>query len=143
MGIHELTSYVDSNPHLWEIKGLILQDTKLVIDGSCLCYYLYKRHGRFDFRCGGQYGEFYRAVDSFFTALSSKRVECFVIFDGVDDPSDKKLETLQKRAIQNIQRANALAKSADDRQFLLPLLTKVVFLQALRDRGIQFAVCDR
>ena len=66
-----------------------------------------------------------------------------MIFDGADDPSDKKLETLQRRAIQNIQRANALAKSADDRQFLLPLLTKVVFLQALRDGGIQFAVCDR
>ena len=140
MGIPGLKSYVNPKSHLWE--PIILRDTKLVIDGSCLCYHLYKSHG-FDFRCGGQYSEFHHAVDSFFTALSSKRVECFVIFDGVDDPSDKKLETLQRRAIQNIQRANALAKSADDGQFLLPLLTKVAFLQALRDGGIQFAVCDR
>ena len=141
MGIHGLTSYVNSISKLWGKKDL--QDTKLVIDGSGLCYYLYEISHGFDSRCGGQYGEFYHAVGSFFTALSSKRVECFVILDGADDPSDKKLETLQKRAIQNIQRANALAKSADDREFLLPLLTKVVFLQALRDRGIQFAVCDR
>ena len=140
MGIPGLKSYVNSESNLWE--PIILRDTKLVIDGSCLCYHLYKSHG-FDFRCGGQYSEFHHAVDSFFTALSSKRVECFVIFDGADDPSDKKLETLQKRAIQNIQRANALAKSADDGQFLLPLLTKDAFLQALRDGGIQFAVCDR
>ena len=139
MGIYGLNSYVTISK-LWEEKEL--QDTKLVIDGSRLCYYLYESHG-FDFRCGGQYGEFYHAVGSFFTALSSKRVECFVIFDGADDPSDKKLKTLQRRAIQNIQRANALAKSADDRQLLLPLLTTDVFRQALRDGGIQFAVCDR
>ena len=139
MGISGLNSYV-TNSKLWEEKEL--QDTKLVIDGSRLCYYLYESHG-FDFRCGGQYGEFYHAVGSFFTALSSKGVECFVIFDGADDPSEKKLKTLQKRAIQNIRRANALAKSADDRQFLLPLLTTDVFRQALRDGRIQFAVCDR
>ena len=144
MGIPRLTKYVNSIPNLWE--EVILQDTKLVIDGYGLCYYLYEHEFKFDFRCGGQYGEFYHAVDSFFTALRSKRVECFVIFDGTDDPSDKKLETLQERAIQNIQTADALAKSAGDPKFLLPLLTKVVFLQvlqALRDGGIQFAVCDR
>ena len=142
MGIYGLNSYVTIS-ELLEDKEL--QDTKLVIDGSRLCYYLYESHG-FDFRCGGQYGEFYHAVGSFFTALSSKRVKCFVIFDGADDPSDKKLKTLQKRAIQNIRRANALAKSADDRELLLPLLTTDVFRQALRtlrDDDIQFAVCDR
>ena len=141
MGIHGLTSYVNSISKLWEKKDL--QDTKLVIDGSGLCYYLYEISHGFDSRCGGEYGEFYRAVGSFFTALSSKRVKCFVIFDGADDPSNKKLETLQKRAKENILTANALAKSADDHKFLLPLLTKDVFRQALRDRGIQFALCDR
>ena len=143
MGIPGLKSYVNSKKkNLW--GEIFPRDTKLVIDGSCLCYYLYKSHG-FDFRCGGQYSEFHHAVDSFFTALSSKRVECFVIFDGVDDPSDKKLKTHQKRAIENVKRAKASAKSADDYkgQFLLPLLTKVVLLQTLRDRGIPFAVCDR
>ena len=140
MGIPGLKSYFNSIPDLWE--EITLPETKLVIDGSCLCYHLYKSHG-FDFRCGGQYSEFHHAVDSFFTALSSKRVECFVIFDGADDPSDKKLETLQERAIQNIQTVDALAKSADNPKFLLPLLTKDVCLQALRDGGIQFAVCDR
>ena len=142
MGIPGLTSYVNSISSLWE--EITLPETKLVIDGSCLCYHLYKSHG-FDFRCGGQYSEFHHAVDSFFTALSSKRVECFVIFDGADDPSDKKLKTHQKRAIENIRKAKASAKSAVDYngQFLLPLLTKVVLLQTLRDRGISFAVCDR
>lgn len=113
-----------------------------MIDGSCLCHYLYVNSG-FDCQCGGQYDEFYHAVVSFFDALSSKDVECFVVFDGADDPSDKKLDTLKRRAIQNIKTASDLSKSADDKLFLLPLLSKFVFVQALRDRGIKFAFCDR
>ncbi|KAJ7362096.1 Protein asteroid 1 [Desmophyllum pertusum] len=66
-------------------KRSILQNTKLVIDGSSLCYYLY----RLDCQCGGQYDEFYNTVLSFFDALISNGVESFVIFDGADDPSGK------------------------------------------------------
>jgi len=62
--------------------------------------------------------------------------------DGANDPSDKKLDTLKKRALQNIETANDLSKSADARLFLLPLLSKLVFLHALRDCGIKFAICD-
>ena len=140
MGIPGLTSFVNSMDNLW--TTIDLQDTKLVIDGSCLCYYLYVNSG-LDCQCGGQYDEFYQAVVSFFDALNSRRVECFVVFDGANDPSDKKLDTLKQRALRNIKTANDLTKSADSRLFLLPLLAKFVFLQALRDRGIKFAICDR
>lgn len=140
MGIPGLTGYINSKGTLW--TPIDLQNTKLVIDGSCLCHYLYVNNG-FDCRCGGQYDEFYRLVLSFFDALISNGVESYVIFDGAHDPSDKKLETLKGRAMERIKTSNALSKSADDKLFLHPLLSKLVFIQALRNRGVKFAVCDR
>ena len=140
MGIPGLTGYINSIGALW--TSIELQNTKLVIDGSCLSHYLYVNNG-FDCRCGGQYDEFYRVVLSFFDALISNGVESYVIFDGAHDPSDKKMETLKARAVERIKTSNALSKSADERLFLHPLLSKLVFLQALRTRGVKFAVCDR
>ena len=140
MGIPGLTGYVNSIGTLW--TTIDLQNTKLVIDGSSLCYYLYVNNA-LDCRCGGQYDEFYNTVLSFFDALISNGVESFVIFDGANDPSDKKLDTLKARTVERIRTSDALAKYADDRLFLLPLLSKLVFLQALRNRGIKFAFCDR
>ena len=146
MGIPGLTSFVSSNENLW--TTIDLHDTKLVIDGSRLCYYLYEEN-KLDCRCGGEYDEFYHAVVSFFDVLNLKRVECFVVFDGANDSSDKKLETLKKRAENKINNAIAvLSESAGNTPygrtpFLLPLLTKFVFLQALRDRDIKFAICDK
>lgn len=140
MGIPGLTGYINSIGTLW--TSIDLQNTNLVIDGSCLSHYLYVNNG-FDCRCGGQYDEFYRVVLSFFDALISNGVESYVIFDGAHDPSDKKLKTLKARALERIKTSKALSNSADDRLFLRPLLSKLVFLQALRKRGVKFAVCDR
>ena len=140
MGIPGLTSYINSIGTLW--TTIDLQNTKLVIDGSCLCYHLYVNNG-FDCRCGGQYHEFDHVVLSFFDALISNGVEAIVVLDGAHDPSDKKLETLKDRAKERVKTSNALSKSADDSLFLLPLLTKLVFLEALRNRGVKFTFSDR
>ncbi|KAL9956446.1 hypothetical protein ACROYT_G037923 [Oculina patagonica] len=142
MGVRGLTSYIDDIETLW--TQIELQDTKLIIDGSGLCNYLYRSNG-FECRHGGQYDEFYNVVLSFFDALDSKGVESFVILDGAKDSSGKKLDTDKKRAKRRIQTSHVLAEnltSADGDDFLLPLLSKLVFIQALRDRGIKFAVCD-
>lgn len=141
MGVPGFTSFVNSIENLWE--RIDLHDTKLVIDGCALCYYLYVNSG-LNCQCGGEYHEFYRAVVSFFVALKSSRVECCVVFDGVDDPSGKKLETIKKRAKNNIETAGELSRSANGSRslFLLPLLSALVFRQALRDTNITFAICD-
>lgn len=143
MGVRGLTSYINSIESLW--TQIELQDAKLIIDGSGLCNYLYVKYG-FDCRCGGQYEEFYDAVLSFFDSLYSKGIESFVVLDGAQHPSGKKLETHKKRANERIETSCALAENwapEDGDKFLLPLLSKLVFLQALRDRDIKFAVCDR
>ena len=141
MGIPGLTSYINSIEALW--TSTALQNTRVVIDGSCFCHYLYISHG-LDCRCGGQYREFYNAVVSFFNSLTSKGVEPLVVFDGTFHPSGKKSDTLKKRAEDTIQKSNALSKSSQlDGVFLLPPLSKLVLIQALRDRNINFAICDR
>ena len=146
MGVRGLTSYVNPIETLWTKTKL--QNTKIIIDGSGLCNCLYK--DAFDCRCGGQYEEFYNAVLSFFKALDCNGVESFVVFDGAQHASGKKLETHKKRANQRIETSRALAENRapeNGEDFLLPLLSKLVFLQALRDLtrdpGVIFVVCDR
>ena len=145
MGVHGLTSYIESIGNLGEQIELL--DTKLIIDGDNLCYYLYRENG-FDCRCGGQYEDFFSKVVSFFDALESQGVKSFVVLDGAYDKSDKKLETKKKRAQDRIETSERLFKNershdANGRpDFLLPLLAKLVFVQALRDRRIKFAVSD-
>ena len=140
MGIPGLTSFVHSTENLW--TTIDLHDTKLVIDGMSLYFYLYANSG-LDCRCGGQYNEFYQAVVAFFVALKSRRVDCFVVFDGTIDPSGKKLETIKSRIVQSIETANKLSRLPDDGLFLIPLLSAHVFKQALRDNSIPFVICDR
>ena len=140
MGVRGLTSFVHSTENLW--TAIDLHDTRLVIDGKALYFHLYKESG-LDWRCGGQYNELYEAVVAFFVALKSNRVDCFVVLDGIIDPSGKKLETIKSRMEQSIQNGNELSRLADDSLFLIPLLSVDVFKQALRDKSIPFAICDR
>ncbi len=144
MGIRGLTKYVDKIKNVW--TPIELQDTKLVIDGSSLYYYLYQSN-KFDCRCGGQYEEFYNAVLLFFEALHSKGVDSFVVLDGAQDTSGKKLDTHKARAENRIKASIELANSPESTRFMLPLLSKLVFIQALRKlrerRIIKYAVCDR
>ena len=147
MGVRGLTSYVNSIETLWK-RQTKLKNTELVIDGCGLCNYLYKNV--FDCRCGGQYEEFYNAVLSFFNVLDCNGVESFVVLDGAQHASGKKLETHKKRKNQRIETACALAQNRapeNGEDFLLPLLSRLVFLQALRDltrdHSIKFVVCDR
>ena len=144
MGVRGLTSYIQSIGNLG--KQIELLDTKLIIDGDNLCNYLYYENG-FDCRCGGQYEEFYSKVVSFFDGLESQLVESFVVLDGAYDKSNKKLETKKKRTEGKIETSERLFKNerspdANSDDFLLPLLAKLVFVQALRDRSIKFAVSD-
>ena len=140
MGIPGLTSFVHDTGNLW--TTIDLHDTKLLIDGKALLFYLYE-NSDLDCRCGGQYNEFYRTVVAFFVALKSRRVDCYVVFDGTIDPSGKKLKTIKKRVKESLKTANKLSMSADNRLFLIPLLSAHVFKQALRDESIPFAICDR
>ena len=139
MGVRGLKTHFKAFPKLW--TEIYLKNTKLIIDGSSLCNNLYSSNG-LDCRCGGQYREYYDAVVSFFDALVSNGVDAYVVIDGAYDPSDKKFETHKERAYDRVQKSNVLSKSAICRQFLLPLLAKHVFVDALRNRGVKFVFSD-
>ena len=140
MGIPGLTSYLDSIRKLW--KTIELRDTRLVVDGSCLVYFLYL-NSALDCRCGGQHDEFETIITSFFAALRTEAVEPFVVLDGAYDASNKKLGTYKIRSKEAVRRAHSLAKGGQgDSSCLLPLLARLTFMQVLVKLGIRFAVCD-
>ena len=97
MGVRGLTSYVNSIETLWTQTKL--ENTKLIIDGSGLCNNLYR--DLFDCWHGGQYKQCYEAVLLFFNTLKSNGVESFVVLNGAQHASGKKLETHKKRANQS------------------------------------------
>ncbi|XP_022778219.1 protein asteroid homolog 1-like [Stylophora pistillata] len=142
MGVHGLLSFVEKIEQLWETIEL-RRDTKLVIDGSALYKSLYA-DSCLDRRCGGQYKEFYDIIINFFNALKSVGVESFVVLDGATN--DNKLETHKKRSEERIKKAYFLAKKPAEEikdVFVCPLLLNFVFVQALRDLDVKFAVSDR
>jgi 5'-3' exonuclease len=71
-----------------------LQDTKLIIDGSNLFYFLYQFF-EIPFKFGGDYDHFARECHDFFLSLKRFRVEPIVIFDGADDPTNIKFGTFR------------------------------------------------
>ena len=139
MGIPGLTSYLDSLPKLW--KTIELRDTRLVVDGSCVMYYLYF-NSELDCRFGGQYKDFEVVITSFFSALQAEGVEPFVVLDGAYDASNKKLVTYKTRFKEEIRRAHELAREGGNNSCLLPLLSRRTFMQVLSKLRIKFAVCD-
>lgn len=139
MGVHGLFSFVKPIEQLWETIEL-RRGTKLVIDGSALYKSLHK-DSSLDKRRGGQYKEFYDIIIGFFRALKSVGVESFVVLDGAT--SEKKLETYKKRSEERIKTADKLAKKpAIKDDFVCPLLLNFVFVRALRDLRVKFAVSD-
>ena len=143
MGVGGLTSYVNSFETLWK-RQTELKNTKLIIDGCSLYIHLCKAVS--GCRFGGQYEEFYDAILQFFNALDRNGVEYFVVLDGAQHASGKKLEKHKKNAKDLIKKSCALAENRapeDGEDFVLPLLSKRVFLQVVMDRGVKFAVCDR
>ena len=139
MGIKGLTSYVDSVGSLW--TKLKLQNTKVILDGSCLYYHLHIS-AKLNCQCGGQYTEFHELAVSFFNSLKSNSVEAFVVLDGAYDASEKKLATLAERTKDRILEASRLANSPDDRENVLPFLARRNFVQTMEELGVKFAVCD-
>ncbi|NXX92989.1 ASTE1 protein, partial [Centropus bengalensis] len=137
MGIPGLSGFVQERGAFF--TELRVQDTKLVIDGSSLCYQL-------SFACssesrrGGDYGSFAAAVRAFFASLRACRVAPFVLLDGARGAADRKLRTLRARAAERLEAARGLARGGG-RGRLLPLLSRAAFLQALAALGVPFAQC--
>ena len=134
MGVFGLKSYVEEEGHLWS-EDIELKDTRVVVDGSPLFYYLYCQDLAVepDDQRGGQYMAFRDRIVEFFKRLEDNGVEPYVLLDGARGKNLKTSEKILKWKIGNLQREDKI----------LPLLARRTFIQTIENiPGVQYAVCD-
>ncbi|XP_053406347.1 protein asteroid homolog 1-like [Mercenaria mercenaria] len=129
MGVRFLTSYIIENDDKF-LCDYDLQDTKLIIDGSSLIFFLYE-HYKIPHQFGGDYDIFARRCKEFFNILTQCNVTPVVVFDGADDPNNMKLTTLEGRMYRQINKL-----SSEKEEFFLPHLSFVTFRQVLVELDI-------
>ena len=135
MGIPKLSTFVDHTFTKWQHRAITANE-KLVIDGNSICYQLYDC----DWTRGGSYRKFYDTVTTFFQALLASKIEPIVIIDGINE--EKKIETTRSRRESSIKMIKEWQKNGRVHPYLLPLLAKEVFLDALQDLEIELCVVD-
>ena len=139
MGVHGLTSYVDSIGGLWTR----FRPTKTrVISMEVARYYHLRTRSQLNCQSGGQYEEFHNITAAFFHALKPSEVQVWVVLDGAFDASGRKFDTLTQRMRDGIADASRLANGPADCEHVLPLLARRTFVQTMEECGIKFVVCD-
>ncbi|XP_024152354.1 protein asteroid homolog 1 [Oryzias melastigma] len=136
MGVQGLTTFVEGNSNF--LQNLNFKNSRLVIDGCSLYFYLYFNHG-LDQQHGGDYDAFACLLIRFLSALAACNIQAFVVLDGGTDPSDKKFATLRERMQGKIRDADHICHGRNGS--VLPLLTRDVFIQVLIQRGIPLVQC--
>ena len=138
MGIPKLAYFMKEKKHFVSIN-LRHSKRKIVIDGYSLCYRL---HSGF---VSTEYCEFYSIVVSYFQELAHTGIEAYVVVDGVDY-ENRKLGTDIDRCrerIERLARAGSLVELIPPHNRTLPLLAKLVFVDAIRDtKSVKFFVAD-
>ncbi|XP_041843669.1 protein asteroid homolog 1 [Melanotaenia boesemani] len=137
MGVQGLASFMETHGRIY--LDVQFRKSRLVIDGSNLVHQLYFSSG-LDQNHGGEYAAFEELTESFITALRTCGIAPYVVLDGGSDSSDKKLETVTKRAQDRIQRAHRAAVSGSQ-EGILPLLARRVFKQTLARLEVPVAQC--
>ncbi|KAL2084686.1 hypothetical protein ACEWY4_020204 [Coilia grayii] len=138
MGVQGLMSYIGEN-HTF-LKNCQFKGSKLVIDGSNLCYSLYRGQDC-DIKHGGDYYAFEIVIKNFFRALKTCNIEPYVILDGGSDHTDKKLETLNQRAQDRIKNGRDIALGRKHGGSIKPVLLKSVFKEILTRLKVPFVQC--
>uniref|UniRef100_A0A3Q2WC14 Asteroid domain-containing protein n=1 Tax=Haplochromis burtoni TaxID=8153 RepID=A0A3Q2WC14_HAPBU len=122
-----------------------IEKTGLIIDGAALYYSLYYTSDpKLDRRCGGDYPGFKDEVCNFFKTLQVCEVTPYVFLDGGSDPDKHK--TLVYRRKDTEEKAKTIATTKPENAVpkgcnVLPPLVKDVFIEILKEKGIEFKQC--
>ncbi|XP_062842131.1 protein asteroid homolog 1-like [Trichomycterus rosablanca] len=135
MGVRGLKSFIEKNDLL---EHRLFRDSKVIIDGANFCHALYHDNG-LDQIHGGDYDAFMDVITQFFKNLDQCNIKPYVVFDGGNDSSDKKLETLIQRSQDRIEKANAVSRGQEGT--VLPILVEEVFQQTLQKLGVPSIQC--
>ena len=138
MGIRGLTAFVYAHPEL--LTDFQLNDTRIVIDGNNLCHFLYYY---FELPCeyGGDYDQFAKRCETFFSALDSRNITPYVVFDGAYDIKENKFQTSLSRARQRVNTSNIVAYGKELKR-ILPILAQSCFVHVLQRLGVECVTCD-
>lgn len=137
MGVRGLKTFIESS-NKNHLRSLDFRDSRLIIDG-CNLYYLLYFDCNLDQMHGGDYDAFEELIILFFENLAACDIRPYVVLDGGDDHTDKKLDTVMKRKQQKIYEAYALSMGKKGR--VLPMLIKNVFRQLLHKLKVPLVQC--
>lgn len=115
----------------------IISIESLILKNNVYCYHLW---ADLDQNLGGEYVAFEEVIENFIASLRTCGISPLIVLDGGQDVSGKKLQTLDGRAKDRIQRANQAAVEGSQEQ-ILPLLASLVFKQTLVKLEVPMAVC--
>ncbi|XP_070977391.1 single-strand DNA endonuclease ASTE1-like [Oncorhynchus clarkii lewisi] len=135
MGIKGLAKFIGDHGEI--LTNDHFRNSKVVIDGCNIYHSLYLT-SCVDQQHGGDYDVFEDQVCKFFKALRDCSIEPYVIIDGGSDHTDKKFETVRKRAESKIDTANKWSKGLRG-AWLIPTLARQVFKQVLSSLNVPFA----
>ena len=138
MGVLGLTTFVDDHPAL--LTDHRLHNTRVLIDGNNLYYFLYYRYFDINICYGGDYNCYADSVRYYFRALKACNISPYVIFDGGYDVEERKLKTTIKRQHSRLKNVTALARGQKGQVF--PLLANEVFRQVLNEMDVAHMTCD-
>ncbi|XP_065326080.1 protein asteroid homolog 1-like [Pelmatolapia mariae] len=142
MEVSTLKKMIDDLCLCEEVK---VEKTGLIIDGNALYYSLYYTSDpKLDQRCGGDYPGFKHEVCQFFKTLQDCEVNPYVILDGGSGPEkhERNVSSLKYK----LKKAKTIAETEPDGTLpeaynVLPPLVKDVFIEILREKGIEFKQC--
>lgn len=111
-----------------------LHSCKVIVDGNNLRFCLYNGCPVKNSCFGGDYKKYYIHVKSYFQRLLDCDIEVLVLMDGSFEPAKK--PTLYHRAKEQARASVSCSPITHQKNVVLPLFAKEVFLQAIRDLGI-------
>ena len=137
MGVRGLTTLVENHSRKI-LQEFSLHDTKIIIDGYGLLWYLLANiRGADPMSHGGEYELLRSKIQFFFQNLLKCKCSPYVVFDGSFDLDDKKHNTLLERFKNRIKEAKQILRGGDGT--IMPPLALHLMKQVMRELGVSFA----
>ena len=142
MGVQRLQTYIQQHDigRCISLKEVGQKGYKIIVDGDSVSFYLHET-ANLPTIFGGEYYDFFRYVDQFFSRLITAGIQLLVVYDGI--PPEEKRGTIQERRRTKCQHSVALWDTMDSstpHDAIVPItrpgLIRNVMLEVLRKYNI-------
>ena len=137
MGINRFSAFMKEKFTGWKSPAAIQECSHLIIDGSNICYELYKAR-KCDWSFGGEYDKFSDLVKKFFEDAGFNHP--IVIFDGpkYDDKKDDTVRDRREQSFDELHKSQCASYNKLENTSVAPLFLISVFQKVLADLKIKF-----